>query len=888
MLTEPQVSNSVKTFLVGGIINTPASLEPFADILVEPLIQLVLNDCFGRIKLNYFVQDILITLISWKNVPGAIPRNESTKNIIKYIVEGVQTEEISKRKDVSKHVLEILQNVVRYWVPSHESFNAIPLETINHIAADNANPADETSSLRLKIYLSILNGGHLPSTSPPELMKTFVKSFTSKYKSVYVTAAKCVGRLLQKIKEEASQHLESHVQAIIKKLESNSRTKASFFVETLTAIQVYFPEIMSRMRNCIMEVFPKTRRESLSLLPLLLKQQIAELSNGISNLPGSSPNCADEFYTDIESRGLTTQRCKTSEELRAALDLLAILVDNCAQPSRLINMLDWLSCAEESAEIQIKAKFADCLSKLYERLLTESSITNGTVDLSTKQRFLKIFIRLYADENEQVHEVVNRFWTTALRDWDQTNDLMLELFDLIGMEEHPLNVFLGLMLQRCRLSPDYSKLLFQEPLDNCQFVPFKLDTSWRLQNSSFQPMFAESLSSVQNFGTLPRAIQSSLVGQRMSVGKFGMNVLRATLANLQFTPTQQASGDSMEDFRMEVDQESFHFDSANSRPLPNFRNDSSKLGSSPEEEGTSDSISSPILKLRKKFYAQKDSVFYATRNLEVIVERKQEAKDLERSRVSGVKTVRSYRIGELPDILIRHSDVLNTLVKLAKQDSELGRQFLRLLFQGMVKDISDDADSRKIRQFMVKAKNTFERAMRNYTGIQAPDRPFSTLLMELCIINSMRMPCDVVLDICKLSNNQSLGILELEAQLLDDAGTASETKSKRSRSIFKGEQIENVWLGLAELYQEIEENDVLRNIFENVESVTDNERRKKIYSSIGTALHLEGIGYFKKASEMYNQVLQTSSDEDVSCTGKKFIEDSFMNVRNNFFCVCSK
>ncbi len=670
--------------------------------------------------------------------------------------------------------------------------------------------------------------------------------------------------------QESPEHAEV-TSAVTTKLVNMSRIKPSNFVENLTAVQSHFPEIMTRVREAIMELcqFPKVRPELLSLFPLLLKQQLAELDTSISITP-SSVNCVDNFFTDIDGRGVLQQPCKTDNELVAGLDIFELLIQHCGQVLKILKVVDWLISAENFSESKIRTKFATCLTKLYDRLLDHSVQTDLPIDVGVKKSFLKIFVRMYSDENEEVHQAVNLFWSKVLYEWNQSAELMLEIFDLIGHEEHPLNVLIGLMLQRCSLSPDYSKNIFQEPLDNIQFVPFQLDTSWRLRHSTFQPLFAESLSSVQNFSTLPRAIQSSLFSQRRSVGKFGMNVLRATLANLAFTPTQQQmSGDSMEVQRMEVDYESFEFENSKSAS----GNGSSNNASDNQRESPS-SLEYPILKLRKKFYARKDASFYEHKVSEKRTEKVEEVRDLQRSRVSGVKTVRSYRIGELPDILISNSDLLNTLLKLAKQDENVARQFLALLFQGMIQEIQ--SEPKKCRKLLSKAKDIFDRVFRNIIGVGPPDISLSNLIIELAISNNISLPTSVTLDVCKPCNLQKLGILKLEGDILE--GDVENPSSKRARPAIHTQYGEDLWLGLAEMYKEIEEYDVLRNIFSHVENVAKNEFRKSIYQNIGEALHLEGMGYLEKAVEAYDVVLDESGEDIISTTGKMFLEDSLMNV----------
>lgn len=192
-LSDPRVHKNVKTFLVGAIINTPESLEPFAVFLVEPIVKLILNDCLGAIKLNHFVQDVIITLLSWPKI--AKPSDELVTRLLSYILVAVQTPQIKDRKDVLNHTLEILQNVIRHWVIGAENGAVIPWTEISAIGP--RDPTDEGCSLRLNICFNILMGGQFPSHGTEEFMKMLIKSLSSRYKAVHITASKCIGLLLR-------------------------------------------------------------------------------------------------------------------------------------------------------------------------------------------------------------------------------------------------------------------------------------------------------------------------------------------------------------------------------------------------------------------------------------------------------------------------------------------------------------------------------------------------------------------------------------------------------------------------------------------------------------------------------------------------------------------
>lgn len=177
-----------------------------------------------------------------------------------------------------------------------------------------------------------------------------------------------------------------------------------------------------------------------------------------------------------------------------------------------------------------------------------------------------------------------------------------------------------------------------------------------MRNASFQPLYAESLSSMENFDRLPRTLQSTLMSQRQTTGKLGMNLLKATLERRQFTPT--APGQYHSPSSLVSSQSSGN--TFNSQAF--FGGFNAEQNVSPESEGAS-----PLEQLRRRFYARPSGESYysgrqATRT-EVALQRQLE---VVRSKRSGVKLLRAYRIGELPDVVMKHADFLKMISAMTK------------------------------------------------------------------------------------------------------------------------------------------------------------------------------------------------------------------------------
>jgi len=71
-------------------------------------------------------------------------------------------------------------------------------------------------------------------------------------------------------------------------------------------------------------------------------------------------------------------------------------------------------------------------------------------------------------------------------------------------------------------SPDFQTKLFENPLDECEFNEYAIDTNWRTQHSS-APQWVQTLSTLSS----------------QSQDEVPKNFLRATQISLTFAPTLQ-------------------------------------------------------------------------------------------------------------------------------------------------------------------------------------------------------------------------------------------------------------------------------------------------------------------------------------------------------------
>lgn len=586
-----------------------------------------------------------------------------------------------------------------------------------------------------------------------------------------------------------------------------------------------YPEFSVHFKNSIIGHLQtdSLHKICLTLLPSVIEQELkCQLSEELC-----SKYCQN-FFVDLHGRHAFDTPCKDDSDIQVALQLINIFSPY-LKLDQLSLLVNWTCAAEHSSDEKLRGDYAAAVSQIYRKATNREQ----------HKAWLKMFVRLYNDKSPVVQNIVQEFWSETLLHWKNSPQLILELMELIGdLEDSSISILVSLVMARCSASPDFSKTVFEHPLDECKFVDFQLDTSWRMRNSNFHRLFAETYSSDKSLSSvLPTFLHPS--SQRQ------VNMIRATMKQLQFSPTapnQMSSQSSM-----------VGFGSAGYSQMLSL-NSPIDMGSY-DDSSESSTIKDPLARLRRKFYASPDHVYYAGREIE-----KQEteaAANVEeiRSMRGNVKLARSYRIGELPDIVMKHNDILFTISALAKRDDNIGRVFLIMVFNGIVKELGN---TNSAREFLENARQTFETVFRDNGDIMSIQ--MGAAILEICIAHKIRIDPKLVSIVTRQCGLQKLSILLLEeyvalGECVDSLGVGSTKRLKTGTAKdYEKESETDMWLRITEMYKDFEEYDVIRGIFNSLSESSEGPAQD-VYLNAKVASTHESVGQLEQSLRMYDALL---------------------------------
>jgi DNA-dependent protein kinase catalytic subunit len=183
---------------------------------------------------------------------------------------------------------------------------------------------------------------------------------------------------------------------------------------------------------------------------------------------------------------------------------------------------------------------------------------------------------------------------------------------------------------------------------------------------------------------------------------------------------------------------------------------------------------------------------------------------------------RQYRQGDLPDVQIKPSEILEPLRALSQRDSILAK----LIFAEISSAIIGDTE-----------KETTDIIRKLLPEIKGSDSPFVNVLMRILHMSKDWEIVDpsIIGRIAKLSSNFHMGIVFLERQILHMQEAKKVKKLAKKSSSFSAASDTNfpinttdnsdelaTWHELASLYKSLGEEDVLLGLYDSIsrESVT--------------------------------------------------------------------
>ncbi|KAK0048622.1 DNA-dependent protein kinase catalytic subunit, partial [Biomphalaria pfeifferi] len=851
---------NVRLFICKLVMNCSQIFQPYAKFWLKPFGQLLLEQtvCLEQTEcgagLTYFAVDIIITMITWHK--SAIPADTTDERALASRIVCLVSDNIYHPvRQIYRNNLTLLKSLLEVW---HDRVD-IPYDTIYNLLK-NTDPKSMKSTTGIQI-LGVVLAGKFPPYGPvapvdrDRYLSSLCVLMSNCYKAVHAAAAEVIGLAMKWLEKNCKETEGPFHESALAQLTSLSNNNLGIFITCLHCIHLSYPPLCFKFQSKLLYVLPKLHGHfKVQCLELLLGQ-VDEMEN---------------VY--LQLKGLSEYLIHRSEDVQLVALKIVHAVMTRLKGSELLSFLKVGTTFSGHPNPACRKIMLEIFMWSYDNYRDMEDEDSATIMSLTKEALL----RGLCDEDFACRLVCLNFWSSNTRLPDGTLERTISMLEAMyspNTEPHYLAYATNLLLEATSKSPDYQREIFEHALSECPFQDYSVHSSWRRRHAVMTPLFA-----------------STFVTQSMETGQDSLDGgLRATQDMPQFTPTMDMTGtarafnwltqsslDTYADPGPSVGASSqllFNVGSSSQHRnllIPGQKGEAAakktfawkkitlnNIKPAANKDETDGSVQSheDIWRLRRRFVKdqQAQSLFYIRRNVKINTLREEILKEQKARRENQVTLYRKYRIGDLPDIQIKYQYIIAPLQALAHRDSTVARLLFSSLFQAIFCEMDKLKTETEIEQLVQQINDSISHILRESLYFFPPFLgSILTILYELR--SSLKVSASDVGTSSITSNQQSLGIMVLEENLIKSDSTEVANRSKKSRqtrSLPSPELAE--WIQLSRLYKSANDFDIVQGIFSDQLGTKDQTRK---------AIEAEARGDFKTANLIYSQIIAQQDWKD--------------------------
>ena len=862
-MTEAATHINIRLFIAKIVINRPLFFQAYSKVWTEPLVQMIILQCNENRGMNYFIVDLSVTVLSWTQT-----YIYEDKFLASRLLEGLVSNTHADERSILRNNLSIVRTLVECW---KSSLN-IPYGVIYKFFSNrDVNGKMQRTGVQLMgiVLANDISPYMEMSVSENKFYESFLSCLDNRLKEVYAPAAEVTGMLLKSVKLSGQFDLELLTKWTEEKMSGvlSAQNQPGKFMECLHKIHSNFPEFCDRFLNRILFLLPTLKDEPRNFVIDI----IASRSEHVTDLKTQLKT--KDFYSILRVKDSQTQ----VSAMKLALKIVPTMDEG--EFSSLIDTLESIypHTSPESREI------------CYEFMMALFDRKTDLDTSSARDRAKSFLLRGLLDSSESNRLKVFAFWNDESHLPSETVQRLIQILSLLYSETTEtqfLSYSTNFFLELASRSPDYSLEMFAHPLAECKFQSQKLlDYSYSHRQSGFLPLFAN---------TLPSLMASQSQGhtqdpQAMETESSGSGELRSTIQPIAFTATLDSSSQSSHIYNwlaptlqsqtlfnpgtLDTDQSQESSLLFTGFKLPRRMKQIGSVGSATHSV---DTTSHPVMQLKRRFVKGQEAstVFFQKQGMRRKRLREDYLKFQKASRGNKVVMYRQYRTGDLPDIQIKHSELIRPLQALAQRDDKVARLLFSTLFTSIFSDLNKYLSGHEVDQTKREVQETINRILKT---TQKYSPPFIAAIMDISLKQDSSLHFylepTLVSTACLVSCQQLAGIMVLENQLLQSGGGSDTSRSKRARGAMQAPNEETaVWIELGRLYRSIEDFDTLRGIFGSQIGTKEVTKR---------AIEAEERNDYLSAYKIYKSALESAEEENTAQEEQDLWEQSLMICLEN-------
>nr|XP_031842428.1 DNA-dependent protein kinase catalytic subunit-like isoform X2 [Nomia melanderi] len=776
--------NNVKLFMLKVILNTQSVFKPYAKFCLRSIIYATYV-YLRQNALNYVIIDVIEMLIDWRTV--ALPDANDEKAVAQKLWEVIIEKAVVKKTDeIPKSVYKYNMNMIKTLFEVWHTCLELPQNLDNKMKT-----APGATVYLILIYL--VNGMVNEVVERNNILEFLEKSLENwkDDEETVLQCCECYGLILKYL-DECDNH-SNRKGTIIGKIDSvlgqMQMTFESRQIKCICALCKSYPDAgMIYFEFVIANIFKVDRMAQSHCLEIFLV-----------SIPKLSDN-PDKIIKELDYiKFLDLLRNKVLPCEKIALQIINSLIPivSASYLSSLINLVLPYTKHDFS-------EYRECayniFMNIYKRYIEDISDNEEIKELMHISK--EVLCNSVLDPVEQLQEKVLSFWTQDAHLKNSCKERLMETLNVYttGVGNNFLPFVLLMILDLTKKSKNYMQKIFEEPLYECNYTDYEITPSWRIKNlESKAPLFVPSLANQmsQTFTEMGATFENFV--DFTDVRSIGSN----TKFNLQATQDPEFEPTYInEEMVMSNDYNYGNASNMSTIPQPAHNKKSKRFIKNSTE------ISKVV---RQKEI--KKNIQYA----EMIKE------ETARQR-SSVKLYRKYRIGDFPDIGIYHSTLLEPLQHLAKKDVQICKNLTVSIVCSLLKEHGQD-------EFVKNVANSLKFITEKEQGNNSIIAANLEILLATRIINCSPV---VIAKISRLNSLNFLGSLVIEENLIYNIND-TEPREKKAKNNAQGindtqstNEESNEWLQLANLYESMNDVDIVLSIFQN--HITDKNMQEASFA----------------------------------------------------------
>ncbi|CAF1392236.1 unnamed protein product [Adineta steineri] len=894
---DPTIGFNIKLFIMRLITHTHTIFKPYARYWLTPIIQMC-NQMFEKSSdgLNTFLIDTIVVLLSWSSI--AIP-SELDATLVQRLLEYLFLNCTHKNSFVMKTNLDLIKKLVESWKDRIYTPTLIIYKLISDQDIKSKQNAIGLSLIGILLANEILPYKQINDLPEDKFNESLLKNMKNSFRNIYAAAAEVVGMLLnvKKLKNESNQRLLEQLSFILK-WHSGQGTQDTY-VTCIYSLQKHYPEIIDKT--------------VMNKLLFGMKKLYGDFK--IECLEAMIPNITefDSAYLELKAAGILDILIHKDFSIRGvALRLLHKLLPKLTH-DQLFEIAQILSVDGPNECQYWTLEICKWMYDYITQYITNETKTSTTSNISEKfyHCVRELLLEFLSSKNEYIRVNCRNFWCDSKRLSISSHHRLIALVDQlysIKSEHEYLNYSTNFLLERTSHNPDYNHFIFENPLDKCIFQEFPLTCNWRQRHHTYMtPLFTLQSQTINDPLNINLMTQDPVHFMQTITNNINlptsMILQTQEISNRQqFIPTQILDNNNINYNWLK---QTNTFDTTDTFALPTLSTQTKKTTSlivdvvnKKTNIKSNNKDEDDIFRLKRRFLKDTGELhkyFFAKKQNEKKQNEKQFLNEIKLKQENQVEKYRTYRIGELPDIQIRYSDIIIPLQALAQYDNYTARLLYSNLFTSILTSLEDKLTNDEYIELIETIQHRFN-VILSQSEIFYPSLIAAIFDIILSKGKQIKISAQYISAAAIASHLESMGISTLEYFIrLSQTNEQNELIHGSSKKKFKSDpnldnqlykQIDH-WLELAKCYRSLVNYDDVRGIFYQIpvlKSLTLQAIEEESHSDFLSALNT-----YVTALEQY-PIVEESSYNPILELEHEFWTQSMLNCCNqlNNWTIMSK